>query len=284
VFKSKRKSTEARGEQKCGCGGSCASCARSRSSQRSTGTADPDRPPTFRLGPSTSSSFGYRSGPDFRRDSGAETYGKDAGAPPPACGLGTATPSVTWSGLSFSATATYTPCDCCRDGLEAMQVFWGTRRTDGVQVGTFQTVFPPMTTVYDSFVDGGRNSPGGAVYSGDHPYYIGRADLPASYGFIPAMASSGAGSVSGCTVSPADLPSAAALHQEAYFETVMVCLNHQGTGKDKLMDSVQWGFTGLGATHKASPYSSSTTALTSTAPSSFFEATLKADYPGYSHV
>jgi hypothetical protein len=164
-----------------------------------------------------------------------------------------------------------------------MQVFWGTRRTDGVQVGTHQTTFPPSATTYDSFVDGGANSPGGAVYTGNHPYYIGRADLPASYGYQSSQNS--AGSVSGCTVNPVDTPGAATLHQDAYFETAFVCLNHQSTGKDKLLESFSWGFTGLGTTFQATPtLAAGGSYVTHNSPTAKFEDTLSADYPGYSHT
>jgi hypothetical protein len=242
-----------------------------------------------------SSSFGYSSAPPpsstFRsaaspafRGSGSSPFGefgKDAGAPAPApSGLGSATPAVTWSGLSFSATATYSPCTDCKDGLEAIQVAWAAGGPS--KVGKFTTVFPPLSTSYDSFVDGGLNSPGGATYSGNHPYYIGRSSLPASYGYNPAMGS--AGSVSGCTVNPTDTPTAAGAWKEAYFETVMVCLNYQSKGKDKLMDSVRWGFTDFGKVHRAGPTDASTTAQVASAPTSDFKATLAADYPSYSFV
>lgn len=291
MFEAKQKSGKNQGKHECGCQGRCSSCSGAR--ERSKRAAQPGMP--YLRGPDqTRSPFGYRYDPapgaaDFRRESGLGAYSKDAGAGDAGAGdagapsgLGSATPSVSWSGLNFSATGTFTPCTDCRDGLEAIQVFWGTRRTDGVQVGTFQRSFPPLTAVYDSFVDGGLNSPGGATYSGNHPYYIGRPDLPASYGYNSAQGS--AGSVSGCTAAPSDAPGAAALHQEAYFETVFVCLNYAGTGKDKLMNAVKWGFNNLGAQHKASPYSSSTSALVSSSPSSEFEATLQADYPAYSHT
>ena len=138
------------------------------------------------------------------------------------------------------------------------------------------------STMRITSVDGGRLSPGGATYSGNHPYYIGRSDLPASYGYNPAMGS--AGSVSGCTVAPSDVPGAVRLHREAYFETVLVCLNHLGSGKDKLMDSIKWGFSDFGATHRAGPTNPATSAQISSAPSADFENTLKNDYPAYSHV
>jgi hypothetical protein len=165
------------------------------------------------------------------------------------------------------------------DGFEAIQVFWGTQRTDGVQVGQFQRAFPPLAATYDSFVDGGRDSPGGATYSGEHPYYIGRPDLPASYGYNSSMGS--AGSASGCVVSPSDAPAAAALHQEAYFETAFVCLNFRGSGEDEITKSVQWGFDQLGTVPKAHPRTTDPGPIVRGSPSAEFGDTLRADYPAY---
>jgi hypothetical protein len=120
------------------------------------------------------------------------------------------------------------------------------------------------------------------VYTGNHPYYVGRPDLPKSYGYVGGQGS--AGSMSGCTANPTDAPGAVALHNEAYFETSIACLNYQGTGSDKLMDTFKWGWTGLGTTFKPSPVSNGNSMETAATPSAKFEETLKADYPGYSHV
>jgi hypothetical protein len=204
-------------------------------------------------------------------------------APAAAGGLSAGSISGGVSGLSMNVTVSYTDCTDCKDGLEAVQVFWGTRRTDGVQVGTHQRVFPPLAATYDSFVDGGSNSPGGAVYGGSHPYYIGRADLPATYAYVGGQGS--AGSVSGCTANPSDAPGAATLHQQAFFETAIACLNYQGKGSDKLLDAFKWGYVSLGTVQQPSPTSAPSTSLaTSSTPSAEFEETLKADYPGYTHV
>jgi hypothetical protein len=206
-----------------------------------------------------------------------------APAAPAATGLSAASISGGVTGLNMNVTATFSTCSDCTDGLEAIQVFWGTRRLDGVQVGTYTTVFPPLAATYDSFVDGGRNSPGGAVYSGNHPYYIGRPSLPPSYGYNPRQG--GAGSVSGCTVNVTDTPAAARLHDQAFFETAFVCLNHRGSGKDKLLESFNWGFVDRGATYKPNPRTSRTSGLQiNSSPSDKFTETLGADYSGYSYV
>jgi hypothetical protein len=213
----------------------------------------------------------------------AESLLSDAASSYRKKGTGAATISGGISGIVMDVKVTYADCTDCKDGLEAIQVFWGTRRTDSVQVGKHTTVFPPLATTYDTFVDGGKNSPGGAVYSGDHPYYMGRADLPAKYGYIPAQKS--AGTFSGCTINVKDAPGAVSLHDQAYFETAIVCLNFDGTGTDKVQDAFKWGFTGKGASYLSSPVGGKASGLeTSTTPSAKFEETLKADYPGYTHT
>jgi hypothetical protein len=217
-------------------------------------------------------------GANFR---GGLTDPVPVGAPPPrSAGLGSATPTVTLSGLDFSATATYSPCSDCTDGLEAIQVAWA---RDGVRsLGANKAVFPPLAAPYDTFVDGGRYSPAGALYKGDHPYYIGRDDLPASYGYTASMF--GGGTVSGCMANATDMPTAANLWSEIFFETVFVCLNYQGGGKDKLLDSVKWGFTDFGKGYSAEPRLPNVDVIVSSEPSTEFKNTLSADYPSYSYV
>jgi len=221
--------------------------------------------------------------PAYQGDGGAPSPAPPVSAPAPAAtGLGAGAISGGVKVLTMDVTGKYTPCTDCADGLEAIQVFWGTRRTDGVKVGKTTTAFPPLAADYDTFVDGGKNSPGGAVYTGDHPYYIGRPDLPKSYGYVGGQGS--AGRVAGCTANPTDTPAAATLHQEAYFETAFVCLNYQGAGKDKIMDSFQWGFVDRGKTFKPSPYLTATDIVKHSTPTDKFLETLKSDYSGYSLV
>jgi hypothetical protein len=198
-------------------------------------------------------------------------------------GSGSVTGGATSSPPNFNIKVKYSDCSLCGDGLEAVQVFWGTRRTDGVKVGKHTTVFPPLAATYDTFVDGGKESPGGAVYSGNHPYYMGRADLPSSYGYIPSQGS--AGSFSGCTINVTDAPGAVLLHDEAYFETAIACLNYDGKGKDKLLESFRWGWKGKGTSYTTWPIGGKTSGLEKlSSPSAKFKETLKADYPGYSYV
>jgi hypothetical protein len=242
----------------CACGGGCPAC------QARNAAAEDEAP---RHSPSEG---------DFRGAPEAPAPVPVGPPQPRSTGLGSTTPTFTLSGLSFSATATYSPCTDCVDGLEAIQVVWA---TGGVgHLGKHTTAFPPLAAVYHTFVDGGRNGPDGPGYAGSHPYYIGRDDLPASYGFLGAGC---AGWVSGCTVSAKDVPTASTSWDEAYFETAFVCLNYQGKGKDKLLDSVKWGF--ASGKNRADPRVPGADIIVSSEPSSEFEATLKADYPDYSY-
>jgi len=175
-------------------------------------------------------------------------------------------------GVSFSS------CGDCDDGLEAIQVAWATGGPS--RVGTQRTYFPPFAAEYDAFVDGGRNSPGGATYTGDHPYYIGRPDLPASYGWVPAQGS--AGSVTGCRANPQDTPTAALAWDRAFFETSIVCLKQKG-GNDRLLNSFSWGFVNFGTVFQPDIWSGGTrTIQTHSTPTPNFIQILRADYPAYS--
>ncbi len=182
------------------------------------------------------------------------------------------------SGLTMSVTSK-TPGCACADGLEAIQVFWGTPRTDGVVVGKKSVTRHGKT--WHTFVDGGLNSPGGAVYNG-FPFYMGRSDLPATYGYNAAQGS--AGSTSGCDITVTDTPGAVRIHDEAYFETAIMCLG-AGSGLDTVLDVFKWGFTAKGTKYKTSPGTGGKASglETYSATSADFEATLKSDYPSYSH-
>ena len=204
-----------------------------------------------------------------------------APAPPPgavAAPLSNPTLSGGVSGLDMNVKVTFSSCGDCQDGLEAIQVAWA---TGGPQrVGKQQTMFPPFAATYDAFVDGGKNSPGGATYTGDHPYYIGRSGLPASYGYQAAQGS--AGSVTGCTANPTDRPTAALSWDQAFFETAIVCLKNKG-GSDRILNSFSWGFVKKGTVFQADVWSGGTKTIgTHSTPTNEFLSILRADYPGYS--
>jgi hypothetical protein len=177
----------------------------------------------------------------------------------------------------MDVTVSFTSCSDCNDGLEAVQVAWATGGP--TTVGVQKYVFPPLAATYDTFVDGGWKSPGGLTYGGgDHPYYIGRPGLPASYRY---SGRGPFGSVSGCTANPQDMPTAALSWDQVFFETAIVCLKHRG-GDDRLLNSFSWGFVNFGTVFQPDPYSAGRTTMRQhSTPTSWFLDVLRGDYPSY---
>jgi hypothetical protein len=135
--------------------------------------------------------------------------------------------------VTFSVSATPAA------GLQAVQTFMGTRRSDGVKVGTYSWTSGGQT--WDAFVDGGINSPyvtmaGNAPAHPTQPYYLTASEVA---GQVTWSKDHG-------TIQVTDAPGAAALHDEAHFETAIVAANHDGTTRDKVLKAFKWGWTGKG--------------------------------------
>lgn len=141
------------------------------------------------------------------------------------------------SGLTLDVTFTVTGTPA--DGLQVIQTFMGTRRSDAVQVGTYTWVYQKRR--WDAFVDGGKNSPF-VTMSGEppahptNPYYLTAAEL----------ASQVTWSTDHGTVRIFDRPGAVALHDSARFETAIVAVNYRGTGRDKVLKVFKWGWDAKG--------------------------------------
>jgi hypothetical protein len=123
--------------------------------------------------------------------------------------------------------------------LQAIQTFMGTRRSDGVQVGTYSWKSGGKT--WDAFVDGGKNSPfvtegGNAPAHATEPYYLTSSEVASQVSF--------AGDAG--TIQVTDAPAAVALHEEAHFETAIVAVDFNGKKKDKILKAFKWGWTGKG--------------------------------------
>jgi hypothetical protein len=166
-----------------------------------------------------------------------------------AVGGGALTPDVSGFGYRTSATAgglaglsldvTFTASGTPAAGLQAVQTFMGTRRTDGVRVGTYSWHWQGKT--WDAFVDGGKNSPfvtiaGNPVAHATRPYYLTASEVAHQ---VTWHADHG-------TIQVTDTPGAVAMHDEAHFETAIVAVNHGGTRRDKLLRAFKWGWTGRG--------------------------------------
>jgi hypothetical protein len=182
------------------------------------------------------------------------------------------------TGITMDVNVSFSTCSDCNDGFEAIQVAWATGGPS--KVGKQTDMFPPFAAVYDTFVDGGKDSPGGLTYTGNHPYYIGRSDLPASYGW---SGRGPFGSVRGCMANPQDMPTAALAWEQVFFETAIVCLKYKG-GSDKLLNSFSWGFVKKGTVFQADIWSGGKPAALNnhSTPTVHFLSVLKGDYPSYS--
>jgi hypothetical protein len=164
--------------------------------------------------------------------------------------------------------------------LQAIQVFWGTRRTDNLKVGKMS--FVENTKTYDAFVDGGINSPyvtlgGNSPAHPTMPYYLTVAEVAKQVKF-----SKDAG-----TIQITDLPGAVALHDEANFETAIVAVAGAGPGKDKLLKAFDWGWTAKGTKPTVDPKTSTEIAGKKSglnikdSISARFTSIVKSDYPTY---
>lgn len=157
---------------------------------------------------------------------------------------GAITMSKTSGGISgHTLDVTYTGSDCSDcDGLQVVQVFWGTRRKDGKQVGTMTVTAHGKT--WDTFVDGGKESPyvkwgGNPPAQPGKPYYLTPGEV--------------ASQVKGCSVRVYDRPGAIVMHSEGYFETAIVCTNYKKSGKDKVLKVFKWGWKSYGTSYLTSP-------------------------------
>jgi hypothetical protein len=141
------------------------------------------------------------------------------------------------SGLTLDVTfsVTGTPAD----GLQVIQTFMGTRRSDAVQVGTYTWKYKGRR--WDAFVDGGKNSPFVTMSGEDpahptKPYYLTEDEVDNQVTWDTDHG----------TVRIFDRPGAVALHDAAHFETAIVAINYKGRGRDKILKVFRWGFTDLG--------------------------------------
>jgi RHS repeat-associated protein len=157
------------------------------------------------------------------------------------------------------------------DDLQIIQTFEGSRRDDGFQVGTM--VINENGTYYDAFVDGGINSPfvlmGNSPASATMPYYLTSSEAANQVHFDKTV---GTG-----TIRTTDKPGAISYHKISKFETSVVAINYLGTGKDKVLGTFSWGWSGNGTApfHKGNGVN-----LTSTF-SSGTNQIIKHDYPTY---
>lgn len=137
------------------------------------------------------------------------------------------------TGITLDVTFGVSRTKC--DGLQAVQVWWGSKSTIGVGVGKMK--FSEGDTDYEAFVDGGMNSPwvtlsGEAPAHATKPYYL-TADEVASQ--VTWDGENG-------TIRVYDQPTAVVHFDAMNFETAIVAVNHDGKGTDKVLKVFTWGW------------------------------------------
>lgn len=144
------------------------------------------------------------------------------------------------AGLVLDATFNVenTPCKT----LQIVQVFWGTPENAIAGMAIGKNKFSKGKKKYDSFVDGGINSPyvtstGNAPAHATEPYYLTGAEHASQVVF-----NKDAGSIR-----VYDRPSAVVHFDEAIFETAVVAVDYKGKGKDKVLKVFRWGWKNKGA-------------------------------------
>ncbi len=209
------------------------------------------------------------------RDLGAGDRGGQAG-PEHYKSTTTATAGgLTGINLDVSFTVSGTPAA----GLQIVQTFMGTRRSDGVQVGTY--TWKTGGVDWDAFVDGGKNSPyvtiaGNAPAHATRPYYLTATEVTNQVTWNTDHG----------TIQTTDAPGAAALHDEAHFETAIVAIDAGSGHSDKVLKAFKWGWTGKGTkpdVAKGTKIAGADSGIeVSDAVSAGFKNIVKHDYPTYS--
>jgi hypothetical protein len=177
-------------------------------------------------------------------------------------------------GLNLDVTFTVTGTPAA--SLQAIQTVMTTR--NGPQVGSYSWVLKGQT--WDAFVDGGKESPyvkisGNPPAHATEPYYLTAAEVAAQVAFTTDHG----------TIQVTDVPTAVAVHDEAYFETAIMAVNHDATGKDKVLKVFKWGWTGKGTKQQFAKGSKIAGAdsgvLVQNSVSPAFKNIVKHDYPTY---
>jgi len=180
------------------------------------------------------------------------------------------------SGQVLDVTYEVEGCQC--DSLQCIQIVWATGGP--MKVGKMTVTRDGKT--YDAFVDGGKNSPyvtesGNSPAHPTKPYYLTASEASGQVSYDKAT---GKG-----TIRIYDAPAAVNSWDRVFFETAIVCVNHDKSGKDKILKAFKWGWVDKGKTYQTSPGSAGKTSGFEEydSVSSEFEAVLKNDYSGYDH-
>lgn len=180
------------------------------------------------------------------------------------------------SGQVLDVTYEVKDCDC--DSLQTIQVVWAAGGP--MKVGKMQVKKGSET--YDAFVDGGKNSPyvtstGNPPAHPSKPYYLTSSEVSNQVSYDK---SKGTG-----TIQIYDAPSAVNSWDKVFFETAIVCVNHNKSGKDKILKVFKWGWTGKGTKYQTSDGASAKNSGFEEYDhvSQEFKDVVSNDYPGYSY-
>lgn len=180
------------------------------------------------------------------------------------------------SGQVLDVTYEADGCEC--DSLQCIQIVWATGGP--ITVGKMKVIRGGET--YDAFVDGGKNSPfvtmsGYPPAHSTKPFYLTASEVSNQVSYNKTTKKG--------TIRIYDAPSAVNSWDKVFFETAIVCVNNEKSGKDKILKAFKWGWIDKGKTYKTSP---SVGAKTSgieeyDGVSSEFKDVVNNDYPGYSY-
>lgn len=152
-------------------------------------------------------------------------------------------PSLTVASGGFKGNvldATFNVMNVKADGLQVVQVFYGTPSPSGRVFGNIVTLSGGK---YDAFVDGGKNSPyvtlsGNQPAAAGKPYYLASSEVASQ---VSWNGNSG-------TLRVYDRPNAMVNFDQSRFETAIVAINYNGTGQDLVLGAFTWGWDDFGKT------------------------------------
>jgi hypothetical protein len=182
------------------------------------------------------------------------------------------------TGITLDVTHSVARTKC--DGLQAVQVWWGSDSKIGVPVG--QLKFEEGGTDYEAFVDGGVFSPW-VTLSGEQPahaskpYYLTADEVDTQVTWDGEAG----------TIRVYDQPTAVVHFDEMNFETAIVAINHDGKGTDKVLKVFTWGWSAQGTvpTHaKGDKIDAKDSGIkTQSGVSATWQKIVTADYPDYKY-
>ncbi len=180
------------------------------------------------------------------------------------------------SGLTLNVTFSVTESKA--KTLQCIQAWWGSGNAIGVKVGKHPMKIGDKD--YESFIDGGKNSPWVTLSGNDpahptQPYYLTADEQSKQVTWDKDHG----------TIRIYDLPGASAKFEEMFFETAIVAVDVDGKGTDKILRAFTWGNSKQGSKqqheHGDKIEDKDSHIVQKGSVSATFLEILKADYPDY---